>query len=363
MVKGLSIKKLILLLTAILTFILFWIVKGIANSNIESLQDQQMYKRWSEDGGYAQISVYLPETVGITPESVTNFEHSLLDSLKKESIESTSENEEARLIASCYTAEGTLSVRSPYASTNLKAVGVGGDFFQFHQFELLGGDYFSESDLNDDYCVLDEVAAWKLFGSNDISGMVVYVGDIPLIVRGVVAQPEDNVSKNAGAGSEMCYVSYRFLTEYGRNDSITDYEIVMPNPVPGYAMGKVKELFGVSEDDMVVVENSDRFSYENRWYLLKNIRYRSMVTQDISYPWWENVARSYEDLVLWLTVLYLALIAYTVVVIIVLLVVMIVLNADLIQAVFIEYVVNRISSIFTRTRGGREEIYEEEKDD
>jgi len=361
-VKGLSIKKFILLLTAILTFILFWIVRGITNSQIFGLQDQKMAERWAPEGGYAQVSAFLPETQGITPDTLQYFEYSLKDALKKESIESESTNPDARLIASCYTAEGTISVKSAYASVNLKAVGVGGDFFQFHQLELLGGGYFSENDINDDYCVLDEVAAWKLFGSNDICGQVIYVGEVPLIVRGVVAQPEDKISKTAGAGKEMCYVSYNFLSTYGSISGVTDYEIVMPNPVPGFAMGKVKSLLGVNENDMVIVENSDRFSMENRWYLLKNIRYRSMVTQDISYPWWENVARSYEDLVVWLTVLYLALIAYTVVVIIILLTILIVVNSDLIKAVFMEYVVNRISLLFTKMRGEREENYEEKND-
>ena len=362
MVRGLSFKKFILLLTAILTFILFWIVRGITYSHINSLQDQQMYTRWAPEGGYAQISVYFPENARVSPESLTGFEYSLMNALKKESIESKSENPDARLIASCYTVNGKIGVRSEYASVNLNAVGVGGDFFQFHQLELLGGGYFSEDDLNDDYCVLDEVAAWKLFGSNDICGKVIYVGEIPLVVRGVVAQPEDKISKNAGAGKEMCYVSYRFLSTYGTVDAVTDYEIVMPNPVPGYALAKVKSLIGVSEDDMVVVENSDRFSLVNRWLLLKNIRYRSMVTQDISYPWWENVARSTEDLVVWLTVLYLALILYTVVVILVLLIVLIVMNAELIKAVFMEYVVKGIGLLFTRMRGGREENYEEKDD-
>ena len=362
MVKGLSIKKLILFLTAILTFILFWIVKGITNSQINSLQDQQMYLRWAPDGGYAQVSAYFPENACVTPDSITNFEFSLQQALKKESVESQSTNPDARLTASCYTVNGNISVRSQYASVNLHAVGVGGDFFQFHQLELLGGGYFSEDDLNNDYCVLDEVAAWKLFGSSDICGKVIYVGEIPLIVRGVVAQPEDKVSKTAGAGQEMCYLSYEYLSTYGTVDAITDYEIVMPNPVPGYAMAKVKSLIGVSEDNMVIVENNDRFSYEHRWELLKNIRYRSMVTQDISYPWWENVARSTEDLVVWLTVLYLALILYTVVVILVLLIVLIVMNAELIKAVFMEYVVKRIGLLFTRMRGGREENYEEKDD-
>ena len=361
MVKGLSIKKLILLLSAVLTFILFWVVRGVTVSRINALQDQQVAERWAEDGGYAQISVFASRTAYLDPDTLMNFEYSLKDNLKKESIENKSENPEARIISSCYTADGNLYVKSAYASLDIKAVGVGGDFFSFHQLELLGGGYFTERDLNDDYCVLDEVAAWKLFGSNDICGQVLYVGEVPLIVRGVVAQPEDKISRDAGAGKEMCYVSYNYLKEHGSVNGITDYEIVMPNPVPGYALEKVKRLIGLSEKDMVIVENSDRFSLVNRWYLLKNYSTRSMVTQDISYPWWENVARSTEDQVMRLTLLYFIFIIYTVIVILILLIVLIVQNRELIEALFMAYVVGGIKRLFTR-RGGREEKNEEEND-
>lgn len=119
MVKGLSIKKFILLITAIVTFILFWVVFGITNAKINGLRDQQMYERWAPEGGYAQISVFMPESASVTPESLEYFQYSLLDALKKESIESSSENEGARLIASCYTANGSISVRSAYANVNL----------------------------------------------------------------------------------------------------------------------------------------------------------------------------------------------------------------------------------------------------
>ena len=43
--------------------------------------------------------------------------------------------------------------------------------------------------LMKDYCVIDEDAAWQLFGSNDVAGMTVYIGGVPHIVTGVIRRP------------------------------------------------------------------------------------------------------------------------------------------------------------------------------
>ena len=44
-----------------------------------------------------------------------------------------------------------------------------------------------------DYCIIDQDAAWQLFGSNNVAGMTVKIGGIPHIIAGVVERPADNV--------------------------------------------------------------------------------------------------------------------------------------------------------------------------
>lgn len=98
-----------------------------------------------------------------------------------------------------------------------------------------------------DYCIIDQDAAWQLFGSNDVVGMTVYIGNVPHIVTGVVRRPQGRMEKAAGLTSTVVYVSYETLEAYGTNNGINHYEIVMPNPVDEFAYGKVKEGIGIDE--------------------------------------------------------------------------------------------------------------------
>lgn len=359
MVKGLTIKKFIFLITAVITLVLFFVIRGNVNADIRSLKDQHIAERWSEDGGVGHISAFFSENAFVDTNVIKQFEYDLANLLANESITVPQDTPNARLFMSCFSANGRLTLKSAQGSVNLNAVAVGGDFFEFHPLKLLSGNYFTEGDLNKDYCILDESAAWKLFGSNDICGKTVYYGDIPLIVRGVIEQSDSKLHMAAGAETDLCYVSYSFfdsdngMLPYAGFDAITSYEIVMPNPVPGYAMEKFKTKLGVGDTDVVIVENSDRFSMLRRWDNLRNFYSRSMVTRDISYPWWENVARSIEDKVTILTLIFLILAAYSIVTVLILIIVLIVQNKFLIQAVFRE-IVKGISGLFAK-RGGREE--------
>ena len=67
----------------------------------------------------------------------------------------------------------------------------------FHPLKLITGAYFSGNDLMQDYCIIDQDAAWQLFGSNDVVGMTVYFGNVPHIVTGGVQRAESRMDKAA----------------------------------------------------------------------------------------------------------------------------------------------------------------------
>ena len=59
------------------------------------------------------------------------------------------------------------SVTGDHGAAEVKAIGVGGNFFHFHPLRLRSGSYIAEDDFMLDRVVLDETLAWQLFGGFD----------------------------------------------------------------------------------------------------------------------------------------------------------------------------------------------------
>ena len=228
------------------------------------------------------------------------------------SVVQESVNPGARLWADAYSADGQITLSNEKTSLTADAIGIGGDFFLFHPLTLLNGAYFSGNDLMQDYCVIDEDAAWQLFGSNDVAGMTVYIGGIPHIVTGVVQRPSGRLAEAAGLDSTLVYVSYQTLTELGTSHGINHYEIVMPNPVTGFAYNYVKEKLGSNEKEVEVVENTSRYSILSRLKLLVQFGTRSMNGKAIIYPYWENIARGYADILALMALFMILFLVYPV---------------------------------------------------
>ena len=288
-----------------LSFFISLVLWEISSVIIQNQETQQMAKRWNPEGGSAQISCFFSTNTYITPDRIEEMRYGLTNKLKEASIVLESEKSGARLWADAYSAYGKITVNSERGNITADAIGIGGDFFMFHPVKLLEGSYFSGNDVMQDYCILDEDAAWRLFGSNDIAGQIVEIQGIPHLVQGVIEREKGHLQEAAGLDSSVIYVSYDTLNKYGSHSGINHYEIVMPNPVKGFAAGYVKDLFGIDEQEMEVVDNTSRFELLNRIQLVKSFGTRSMNGKAIIYPYWENVARGTEDILLVLTVFML----------------------------------------------------------
>lgn len=289
-------KKLILGISGGISFLLFLILAIIANHLGQTQLSQNAAYRWNKEGGVSQISCFFSVNAGVSQDRISQFEHSIDAALVDASVTLESDNPSARLWADAYSADGQLSISSDKATVEADAIGIGGDFFLFHPLKLLSGAYFSGNDLMQDYCVIDQDAAWQLFGSNNVAGMTVYIGGVPHIVTGVVKRDTDRLHKAAGLDGTLVYVSLQTLETLGRSNGINHYEILMPNPVTGFAYQYVKENLGYSEKESEVVENTSRYSLLSRLKLIPQFGCRSMNGKAIIYPYWENVARGYEDI-------------------------------------------------------------------
>lgn len=279
-----------------------------------SLEDQLMAKRWSIKKDVAQISCFYSQDAFMTEDSIEEMRYLLSKKLQELAIEPNTAN--ARLYIDAYSAQGTISIQSDKKSIQATAIGIGGDFFMFHPVKLKGGMYFSGNDLMQDAILLDEEAAWQLFGANDIAGKTVTIGGMPYRVAGVYARADGDLETMAGSKDTTIYMSYGAL-ESVTACSVGCYEIVLPNPVEGFAMNVILEANLSAEEAVKMVENSNRFSYVSLYNVWKERASRSMKTDDIVYPFWENLARVKEEslmeVALWQVVMASILLIYWIV--------------------------------------------------
>lgn len=289
----LSVRQKVLTLTAVICLILYGIITVISNKMIVGLSDQQAAVRWNEKGEAAQVSCFITNDTEIDEFWINSFENQLSVALKEAAV--SQENANSRLYVDAYSSQGKITIVSEYASLDAKAIGIGGDFFLFHPLTLLDGSFFSGNDLMKDSVLLDEDSAWRLFGSNDIAGMSVTIGGIPHYIAGVFKRDEGRFYEAAGLGEALVFVSYETLSQYGESGGISAYELISANPVKGFVYNTVKEKFGLAETEMLVVENSSRYSTEALISVILDFGLRSMQDVKVGYPYWENVARGYED--------------------------------------------------------------------
>ena len=292
--SNLTVKQIILSVTIIICIMLWGGLTIYGTIKKQGLLDQNVADRWSVENDVTQVSCFFTEGTEVNKNSIMVFEHELDSVLQESSI--TTENENARLWTDAYSSQGKVTLKNGAASLEANAVGIGGDFFMFHPVQLIAGAYFSGNDLMHDKIIIDEDAAWSLFGSNDVTGMEVMIDGVPHYIAGVIKRAEGRINEAAGLNKIIVYVSCETLEEYGQTDGINCYEVVMPNPVRGFAYEKVKEKFGIDENKMWVVENSTRFGLKSLFTVFAEFGTRSMNAHAIQYPYWENAARGWEDI-------------------------------------------------------------------
>lgn len=292
-----SVKQIVCSLIAILSLLLFFILTIWSSRKVKSLDSQQAAARWDAEGESAQVSCFFSEEVTVDEMQLTGFRLELEKSLKEVlSAEEYANENDRRLIIDAYSSMGKITLVSEKGALEADAVGIGGDFFFFHPLKLVSGGYFSGEDLMKDSVIIDEEAAWQLFGSSDIAGQSVLINNVPHFVEGVIKREDGKLAERAGLDKTIVYVSNETLNEYGIGRGISTYEVVAPNPVKGYVYNKVKEKIGVKEEDMVVVENSSRYSVEALVPVILDFGMRSMQHTAVRFPYWENMARGIEDI-------------------------------------------------------------------
>lgn len=270
----------------------------VVGGALESLTAAERF-RGGTDMRFAQLACFLPVGQGKSEEDILSFRRALDSKLVEQSLEAP-EGGSLYLDAYCGMGAATASGTGT-ASASVGVIGVGGDFFYFHPLQLRSGSYIKSGDLMDDLVVLDEETAWRLFGGTDLAGMPVTINGEPFVVSGVIAREDDFATRKAYSGDSGIFMSYSALSRLAETTTINCYELVMPDPISGYAKGLVSETFPVGNGD--VVENSGRYSVSHLWEVIRSFGDRSMRVNGVMYPYWENAARLTEDYAALLTVL------------------------------------------------------------
>ncbi len=292
LVKKLGLKRILFYALNILLVIAALICFASIQHLGKLLDTQHEAERWQGESevSFSQLSAFIPVDESFDLSAVAAMRTDVTNKIHEAALDI--ENEEI-LFVDAWSARDKLSVSSTIGKGEVSVTAVGGEFFSFHPLTLLSGNYISSGDLMQDRVLLDEETAWLLFGGTDIQGLSFKINGQPFVVAGVIEREQDFATKKAytdGMGIFMSYDAYSALKE---GASIECYELVMPNPVKGFALNFMTEKFPVKTAE--IVSNTDRFSLASLWKLLRGFDERSMQTRGVLYPYWENAARCVED--------------------------------------------------------------------
>lgn len=260
----------------------------LRGSLTRKLPGQQAAERWAGDGeeSYAQYACYLGEADSLSLDGVYAFRQTL-DTLR-EGDSTIGPYQDA------WSRVDSLTVHSARESSKAVSVAVGGSYFAFHPLRLLDGSYLDPADLNPDRVLLDEQLAWYLFGSSELAGLEVTINDLPFQIAGVVAREENRGTMRYQADTPVVYLPWTAWTSLlGGAGGITCYEIVLPEPVNGYAEQLLTKSFPLGAG--LMQRCTGRFDLAASWALLRDFAARGAITTAVSLPWWENAARYYEN--------------------------------------------------------------------
>ncbi len=254
------------------------------------LQSQRQAERWAGESGkrFKQFTCVLSPGQTLEPEGIYSFRNTAAEKIDASDFELPPGG-----ISFCdaWSVGGMLKVTGPRGSFDAAALAVGGRFFDFHPMRLLSGGYLMESDLMKDRVVLDEQLAWMLYGSTDLAGVTVEIGGHDFVVAGVVAQADDRFTRAVSEGGPTLYIDYenRALTD---GSGVTCYEVVLPEPVKGFARGVAENPFASLG---LVVECTGRFSFTSSLQRLRNLGKLGVRTTAVTFPVWENAAIAAEN--------------------------------------------------------------------
>ena len=271
---------LVLLLAALVCFLL-------GGSAGRRLQSQQQAERWAGESKarFTQFSAFFSENSGLQLNDLGALRQKLTEKLTAASIEAPAGG---RLFCDAWSASGSAKVTGQRGSFDADIIAVGGSFFDFHPQELCSGGFLAEGDLMKDRVVLDAQLAWLLYGSTDLAGLTVSIGEQEFVIAGVVALDESRAAEKVSTGAPQLYLPYETWLAMNEGAAADCYEIVLPDPAKDFAKALLTEC--IPEEGCLLRQNTGRFAFSESLGALKGFSTRAVRTEAVAFPAWENAA-------------------------------------------------------------------------
>ncbi|MBQ5317434.1 MAG: ABC transporter permease [Oscillospiraceae bacterium] len=278
----LTVNILILMTAAVVLTVIFRLNFLYASDNLA--------EQWEKESGtkYSQVSVFLPFGQSMSIPDTYGRRYSIETKLKNDN---TIEKTDTREWADCASAEMTAKISHDNHDLEVVMTGTWGDFFLFHPEELVSGSYYSGDDININRAVIDDMAAWSLFGSVDASEMTFYINDIEFEVAGVVRSPIRADDQIAYGTKPHIYLPIEAISYINEVAYLSTYEMCVPYRVDGYATEVAKNEF---TEQAEIVDQTGRFDIVKLVKGFKSLPESVMVKKGFIYPWFENSVRAAE---------------------------------------------------------------------
>ncbi|MBD5465554.1 MAG: ABC transporter permease [Lachnospiraceae bacterium] len=293
-----------LILLFLLSFFISHNIKSISkNENLEDIfgRDGEAYKR---------ISVFFSPKSEMDRSHIMELRNKLTVQLRNSP--SVEMDQQKTVFLDAYEGGDTLQISYQNAFLLVNASFVGGNYFDFHSMSFLKGNKFSEEDLIRDKAVISESLSFALFGSSDSVGKTIWVNEKGIVVCGVIADKRGRWEKLANPDAKKIYLPYGLMEQLGCSTALTSYEILLPEPLEGFAEKTVEEVLSVNrydreaslrEKEISIIEETNRFRFPALLKTGMQLNRRTMKTVPIVFPDWENEKVIVENQLLFIYVL------------------------------------------------------------
>lgn len=244
------------------------------------LVEYKASKEWGAEA-HEHISAYMTSDDGFDVYAFMKLKSELASAYTIDSIETD------KVIYSV-SAESSLSLKAVNTDRNAGCVATVylEDFFKFHRIPLKEGAYPTDSVAETNAILIDENAAWKLFGTGSgVVGMEVLIGDEYYTVSGIT-KPLGGVYNDVYGDKPRVYLRADSSHVRKGKISFTALDAMLPNPITDYAVNILTEKLGSYN---AIIRNTDeRFGSKELEKMRDGAIKLITDSSDTEYPFYEK---------------------------------------------------------------------------